>query len=162
MKSCYLTFIWLLFCLVSPVLCSACQTNVAEIKEAKKVSTIVGNQFVPTSGGDIYQIPFRESGSSLAVSDETTCSEAGLALLSQLSHTSKSIVDGIRLLQDNSLGEKIWGLVNISGCNLWRGTSAKGIDCIGFVKTVYSLNGIVLVLDASLQFRREVFTTLPI
>lgn len=36
---------------------------------------------------------------------------------------------------------------------LWGGTSTKGIDCSGFVKTVYFLNGIILARDASLQFR---------
>ena len=35
---------------------------------------------------------------------------------------------------------------------LWGGTSTKGIDCSGFVKTVYFLNGIILARDASLQF----------
>jgi SH3-like domain-containing protein len=34
---------------------------------------------------------------------------------------------------------------------LWGGTSVKGLDCSGFVKTVYFLNGIVLARDASLQ-----------
>ncbi|MFH0760230.1 MAG: C40 family peptidase [Bacteroidota bacterium] len=36
---------------------------------------------------------------------------------------------------------------------LWGGTSAKGFDCSGFVKTVYFLNGIILSRDASQQFR---------
>lgn len=36
---------------------------------------------------------------------------------------------------------------------LWGGTSTKGVDCSGFVKTVYFLNGIILARDASLQFR---------
>ena len=35
---------------------------------------------------------------------------------------------------------------------LWGGTSAKGVDCSGFVKTVYFLNGYILARDASLQF----------
>lgn len=34
---------------------------------------------------------------------------------------------------------------------LWGGTSAKGMDCSGFTKTVYFLNGIVLARDASQQ-----------
>ncbi|PKQ60869.1 hypothetical protein BZG02_17890 [Labilibaculum filiforme] len=35
---------------------------------------------------------------------------------------------------------------------LWGGTSAKGVDCSGFVKAVYFMNGIILARDASLQF----------
>ena len=41
---------------------------------------------------------------------------------------------------------------------LWGGTSTKGVDCSGFVKTVFYLNGIILARDASLQFRHGVFT----
>jgi gamma-D-glutamyl-L-lysine dipeptidyl-peptidase len=36
---------------------------------------------------------------------------------------------------------------------LWGGTSSKGFDCSGFVKTIYFLNGIILERDASQQFQ---------
>ena len=36
---------------------------------------------------------------------------------------------------------------------LWGGTSPKGFDCSGFVKTVYFLNGLILDRDASQQFQ---------
>jgi hypothetical protein len=36
---------------------------------------------------------------------------------------------------------------------LWGGTSSKGFDCSGFVKTIYFLNGIILDRDASQQFQ---------
>lgn len=34
---------------------------------------------------------------------------------------------------------------------LWGGTSAKGVDCSGFVRTVYFMNGMILMRDASQQ-----------
>ncbi|WP_066405694.1 C40 family peptidase [Flavisolibacter tropicus] len=34
---------------------------------------------------------------------------------------------------------------------LWGGTSVKGVDCSGFTKTVYLMNGLVLARDASQQ-----------
>jgi hypothetical protein len=39
---------------------------------------------------------------------------------------------------------------------LWGGTSSKGFDCSGFVKTVYFLNGMILDRDASQQFQNGI------
>jgi hypothetical protein len=34
---------------------------------------------------------------------------------------------------------------------LWGGTSSKGVDCSGFVRSVFLMNGLILTRDASLQ-----------
>ncbi|MEO9964330.1 MAG: C40 family peptidase [Reichenbachiella sp.] len=39
---------------------------------------------------------------------------------------------------------------------LWGGTSAKGMDCSGFTKTVYLMNGLVIPRDASQQINEGI------
>ncbi len=41
---------------------------------------------------------------------------------------------------------------------LWGGTSARAMDCSGFVKTIYFMNGIILARDASLQVKQGILT----
>jgi cell wall-associated NlpC family hydrolase len=57
--------------------------------------------------------------------------------LSNLNPTSESLM---------ATSKKLMGLPY-----LWGGTSTKGVDCSGFTKTIYFLNGMVIPRDASQQ-----------
>jgi len=61
--------------------------------------------------------------------------------------------DSVSLISDKMIvtGERFLGFPY-----LWGGTSSKGMDCSGFVKTVCFLNGIILERDASQQAKHGV------
>ncbi len=56
--------------------------------------------------------------------------------------TEKNIIETAKLFMGNPY--------------LWGGTSAKGMDCSGFTKTVYYLNGVLLDRDASQQVKKGI------
>lgn len=99
-------------------LLAACHSNVSDLKEAERISKTISSQFIPDTREDLFKIKFQKEGSSLIVSGETTNSLAKNALLKSLAQENFSVVDSILLLPDISLGKLVWGLVNISVCNV--------------------------------------------
>jgi hypothetical protein len=96
----------------------ACHSSVSELKKAEQISKSISNQFITDTREDLYKIRFKKEGSALVVLGETTNAEAKKALLSGLVDSKYNLVDSVRLLPDRSLGNTIWGLVNISVCNM--------------------------------------------
>ncbi len=117
----------LFICLACVVFFTACHSNVSELKKAEKISGDIAAQFIPDSREDTYRINFMVRGSALVASGETTSPEAKQALLSSLKKSSIAITDSIRVLPDQALGTRNWGLVNISVCNI-RTTPANSAE----------------------------------
>jgi len=84
--------------------------------------------------GDFYQVLFADQRTGFVPKKESNVYNEWLA------KTSASEVSLIKT------SKRLMGVPY-----LWGGTSFKGVDCSGFTKTVYFLNGIVLPRDASQQ-----------
>jgi hypothetical protein len=108
----------LCFFMMISILLVSCNSADSGRKEAEQVAKSVSDQYISDSREDLYQIQFRSKGKSLLVLGETTNSEAKKDLLDQLKKIKIPIEDSIHFLPDASLGTKIWGLVNVSVCNI--------------------------------------------
>ena len=84
--------------------------------------------------GDFYQVLFADQRTGFVPKKESNVYNEWLA------KTSASEVSLIKT------SKRLMGVPY-----LWGGTSFKGVDCSGFTKTVYFLNGIILPRDASQQ-----------
>ncbi|MCM4154976.1 C40 family peptidase [Gramella sp. AN32] len=113
-------------------------TYVEPAKSSKTVSDIVAGSILETRGenGNFYKVKFPDGREAfVAKSEAAVYSE----WLSELEVNEQSLVE---------FSEKMMGLPY-----LWGGTSAKGVDCSGYTKTIYFMNGIVIPRDASQQIR---------
>ena len=84
--------------------------------------------------GDFYQVQFADQRQGYIAKSEANNYNKWLA---KVSATEENLVKNAKRLMGVPY--------------LWGGTSFKGVDCSGFTKTVYFLNGIVLPRDASQQ-----------
>ncbi len=83
---------------------------------------------------DFYNVRFPDGREAFVLKSEA---EEYKNWLSQLNPEKDDLV---------AVSKKLMGLPY-----LWGGTSSKGVDCSGFTKTIYFLNGIVIPRDASQQ-----------
>lgn len=103
---------------------------------SQTVSDIVSGDLVAFKGekGAFYEVTYPDGRSAFIMKKDAKFYKEWLA---SLKITENSLVQ---------TSEKLMGLPY-----LWGGTSFKGVDCSGFTKTVYFLNGVQLPRDASQQ-----------
>ncbi len=102
----------------------------------QSVSDLVAGDLLEFLGeqGSYFQVGYPDGRRAFVAKTDAQPYEAWLA---SLKATEGSLVQ---------TGRRFMGLPY-----LWGGTSAKGVDCSGFTKTVYLLNGFTLPRDASQQ-----------
>lgn len=97
----------------------ACSGKDNIVYKANQLSQDINQRFVPDSREAIFTACFSVSGNgSLVVSGETSLPEAKLALFSSLEGLNIHLVDSLVVLPQEKLGNKIWGLINLSVVNL--------------------------------------------
>lgn len=105
-------------------------------QESTTVSDLVAGCMMELMGekGDFYQVLFADNRQGFVLKNEARIYNEWL---SGLSASEENLI---------KTSKRLMGVPY-----LWGGTSFKGVDCSGFTKTVYFLNGIVLPRDASQQ-----------
>lgn len=97
----------------------ACNNNNNVLQKAEQLSQEIGNRFAPDSREAIYTTDFSvATNGNLVISGETSLPEAKLALFSTLEGLNVHLVDSLVLLPEKEMGDKIWGLINLSVVNL--------------------------------------------
>ena len=104
--------------------------------DSQEVSDLVAGNILELLGEEngFYKVKYPHGKIAYLEQDEALLYENWLASLEQ---TGESLVE---------TSKNLMGLPY-----LWGGTSAKGVDCSGYTKTIYFLNGIILPRDASQQ-----------
>lgn len=75
--------------------------------------------YAPDNRVAIFKINYKVEGQNVTLSGMTTSSEAHVALVNALRANTYTVIDSVTVLPDEQqLGEKVWGIVNMSVCNL--------------------------------------------
>lgn len=107
-----------LICMAGALLLISCHTNVARLPEAEQISKTVISEYAPDGREDLFKIRFTENGESLVVAGETTSADGKIALLAKLSGVNFKVIDSLKVLPEDSLQTKTWGIVTVSVCNI--------------------------------------------
>ena len=101
-----------------------------------RVSDLVAGSILKVLGeeGGNYKVQFPDGRQALVSREEA---RDYTSWLSSLSYDANSLIETSKSLMGVPY--------------LWGGTSTKGVDCSGFTKTIYYMNGMVIPRDASQQ-----------
>ena len=111
--------------LLGLLLLSSCAGTGGKVDETlnqiKQTGEEVRKQFIPDRRVGVFDVDYTLAGKKLKVKGGTTCAEAKTMLFDELVKAGYEIQDSLRLLPDTRiLGDKTYGIVNLSVCNLRR------------------------------------------
>ena len=87
--------------------------------EVKRLTDEIRSRYAPDKRVAVFDINFTAEGQSVALQGKTTLPEAHSALVEALQGKGYTVKSNVTMLPDgNALGEKIYGIINISTCAL--------------------------------------------
>jgi cell wall-associated NlpC family hydrolase len=98
----------------------ACTTgkSVSSNSEVDKIIAQTKKDFIPDGRLSVYDVKCVERGSRVVLKGCTMSAEAKKALLERVSAIKKHVTDSVTLLPDAALGDKTYGVVDVSVCNV--------------------------------------------
>ncbi|MDX1761374.1 MAG: SH3 domain-containing C40 family peptidase [Christiangramia sp.] len=114
------------------------QSYTESSKDSRPVSDLVAGSVLELMGekAGFYSVKYPDGREAYVSKDQAAKYSDWL---SQLDQSQESLVN---------TAERLMGLPY-----LWGGTSSKGVDCSGYTKTIYFMNGMILPRDASQQIK---------
>ena len=114
------------------------QSYTESSKDSRPVSDLVAGSVLELIGekAGFYAVKYPDGREAYVSKDQAAKYSDWL---SQLDQSQESLVN---------TAERLMGLPY-----LWGGTSSKGVDCSGYTKTIYFMNGMILPRDASQQIK---------
>ena len=114
------------------------QSYTESSKDSRPVSDLVAGSVLELMGekAGFYAVKYPDGREAYVSKDQAAKYSDWL---SQLDQSQESLVN---------TAERLMGLPY-----LWGGTSSKGVDCSGYTKTIYFMNGMILPRDASQQIK---------
>ena len=107
-------------------------------RSAKPVTDLVAGAILEleAENGDFYKVRYPDGRAAFILKEEASVYSEWLK---NMNASEENLVE---------VSEELMGLPY-----LWGGTSAKGVDCSGFTKTIFFMNGMVVPRDASQQVK---------
>ena len=103
----------LLLCLIPFFSCK----NLPSTGEANQAIQSVKESFVPDKRVAIFGVEAQAVPNGIVLRGETNLPEAKKELFEKLSLSEIELIDSIKVLPGKELGDKIYGIVNLSACN---------------------------------------------
>ncbi len=109
--------ILLILTIIFITVCSFPQEN-GTMEKINSAITEVKTKYAPDKRVAIFNIETEKSANRFTIKGETNLAEAKMELIEQLNKEKISTADKIELLPSKDLGEKIYGVINLSVANL--------------------------------------------